>query len=175
MLIWEEVRDLAIKEMPLEEKYDKLYNDFLLTTAMYYAYLKEMGVDEDKLWDYFVKVQRKILPSYLGPTFKLLKKLAPGRTFKQLVDHTLYTDQAYNPLSNFEVTRASDREVVGRTKNCEVIRRLGKLVKKTGLDIDPRFWCRQEAKINIELAKEFGLDLTLQLEEDGCIVTAKLK
>ena len=49
------------------------------------------------------------------------------------------------------------------------------LVKKAGLDIDPRFMCEIDAKMNPELSKEFGIDMTVELEKDGCRYTAKLK
>ena len=49
------------------------------------------------------------------------------------------------------------------------------VVKKAGLDLDPKFMCTLEPKINREVAKDFGVDLTCKLEENGCIHTAKLR
>jgi len=69
----------------------------------------------------------------------------------------------------------SDREATVRIKNCPILRRQRDLVKKAGLDLDPRFICEIDSKINPEVAKEFGVDLTCKLEENGCINTAKLK
>ena len=69
----------------------------------------------------------------------------------------------------------SDHEAVVRIKNCPVLKRQRDLVKKAGLDVDPRFLCEIDAKINPEVAKEFGVDLTFELEENGCTTTAKLK
>lgn len=165
---------MEIKEMSPEEKYDKLLDDYLLSCATGYALHKELGV-VDKCLDLSVKAHKKMLPSYMGPVFKLMKMVAPGRTFKQTVDRSMYMQQVYQPLSSIEVIRVSDRESVTRIKNCNIIRRLRDLVKKAGLDIDPKFYCEAESLVAKEMAKEFGVDLTRQLEEDGCTITAKLK
>jgi len=39
-----EVKDLAIKEMPLEEKYEKIRDAYLLNTATLYALHKQLGI-----------------------------------------------------------------------------------------------------------------------------------
>ena len=79
-------------------------------------------------------------------------------------------------MSDFEVTKVSDREVVIRTKNCATLKRTRDLVKKAGLDIDPKFICEEESRNFPELYKEFGVDITgWELEENGCVYTAKLK
>ena len=165
---------MEIREMPLEEKYDKLLDDYLLAIATGYALHKELGV-VDKSIDWSVKVQKKMLPSVLGIAFKVLKTVAPGKAFRQVTDQYVYTIQRFIPLSNIELTMISDREATVRIKNCPVLRRQRDLVKKTGLDLDPRFICEMDAKINPEVAKEFGVDLTSELEENGCITTAKLR
>jgi len=74
-----------------------------------------------------------------------------------------------------ELTWISDREAVTRIKNCVALRKVRALVKKAGLDLDPKFMCEIEPKISKQIAKEFGVDLTWKLEENGCTVTAKLK
>jgi len=168
------VRDLQIKEMPLEEKYDKLLDGYLLVVATDYALHKELGVI-DKSNDLSVKVQKKMFPSVLGMAFKVLKAISPGKAFKQVTDQYVYSIQRFIPLSNIELTMVSNREASVRIKNCPVLKRQRDLVKKAGLDLDPRFICEMDAKINPEVAKEFGVDLTLELEENGCITTAKLK
>jgi len=169
-----DVRDLAIKEMPLEEKYDRLLDDYLLAIASGYALHKELGVI-DKSNDLWVKVQKKMLPRVLGPVFKLLKMLSPGRTFKQVMDQVAYLFQTEIPLSNIELSWVSDREAVLRIKNCERLRRLRELVKKTGLNIDPKKLCEIEYQTLKEIGKEFGVDVTWELEENGCRSTGKLK
>jgi len=169
-----EVRNLEIKEMPLQEKYDRLLDAHLLAVATGYALHKKLGV-VDKCNDFSVKVQKNMLPSVLGIGLKMLKAIAPGKVFKQVANQYVYTEQTFLPLSNIEFTWVSDREATMRVKNCPILRRVGGIVKKAGLDLDPRFLCEMDAKILPEVAKEFGLALTFELEENGCKTKAKLK
>ena len=170
---------MEIKEMPLEEKYDRLLDDYISITANVFALFKELGVDKelglDKSVDLSAKVDKKMLPSTLGIAFKVLKAVTPGKAFKQVTDRFLYTAQTWHPLSSLEVTKISDRDAVVRIKNCVLLKRMRDLVKKTGLDIDPKIICERDAKYFPEVFKEFGIDVAWELKEDGCLATAKLK
>jgi len=173
------VSNLSIKEMPIEERYDRLLDDYMSGTAMTYALFKELGVDKElgleKNVALSVKMDKKTLPGYLGIAFKVLKAITPGRAFNQALDSFLYHSQTWHPLSSLEVTKMSDREAVVRVKNCVLLKRMRDLVKKTGLDIDPKINCERDAKYFKELFKEFGVDVTWELEENGCRATAKMK
>jgi len=169
-----EVEDLEIKEMPIEEKYGRLLDEYLLSIAMGYALHKELGT-VDKANNLWVKTQKNMYPGYLGLAFKVLKAITPGKTFKQAANRYFYYAQTFNPLSNFEVTEVSDRETVTKVKNCVLLKRMRDLVKKGGLDVDPKFICEADSKILPELAKEFGIELAMTLEENGCRTTARLK
>ena len=68
---------MEIKEMPLEEKYDKILDEYILSDVINYAFHKELGV-VNKYHDFYVKVQKKMLPSFLGTAFKMFKAVAPG-------------------------------------------------------------------------------------------------
>ena len=74
-----------------------------------------------------------------------------------------------------EITYVSDREAFVTTKNCPLLKRMGDLVEKTDLAVDPKFVCEYHTKFIPELLKEFGIDVTSKLEENGCIFTGKLK
>ena len=165
---------MEIKEMPLEEKYDRVLDDYLLAIATGYALHKELGV-VDKCLDLSIKVQKKMLPRVLGSVFKLLKVLAPGRTFKQVINQSMYTFQVTEPMSNLEISWVSDHEAVMRTKNCGRLRRTRELVKKTGLNVDPKELCEIELQTLKEIGKEFGIEVTWELEENGCTAKGKLK
>ena len=90
IFILEEVIDLEIKEVPIDERYDRLLDDYLLDAATDYAVLKELG-GVDKQLDLSVKMQKKMLPKILGsPVFKRLKILTPSSTFKQFSTTWLY-------------------------------------------------------------------------------------
>ena len=48
-------------------------------------------------------------------------------------------------------------------------------VEKAGLDIDPKYICKNDQKWFPAFFKEFGIDVVWELEENGCAFTAKLK
>ena len=165
---------MAIKEMPLEEKYEKTRDSYLLDKATLYALHKELGI-VDKCTESLVKTQKNMVPSLPAATYKLLKTLAPGTAFNQLMDQYLYEMQANMPLSNIEVNRVSGREVTMRIKDCPTLKRTGELVKKAGLGVDPKELCEIEPKVMRGMAKDFGIDVAWQSEENGCLWTVKLK
>ena len=84
MITYGEVRDLEIKEMSLEEKYDKLYDSYILTDVIAMAFIKENGLTDEYL-NYTMKVYKKMMPSIMSYAFKFIKTLSPGRTFKMFV------------------------------------------------------------------------------------------
>lgn len=166
---------LSIKEMPIEEKYDMLYDYLTQQTAITLALAKELGAT-DKYIDLSVDVQKKMLPGYLGmAAFKMLRTIAPGRAVSQLSDQFVYAMQRTHALSDIELTKVSDREVIIRINNCPAVNKMREVIEKTGLDIDPRFMCETESKTLPEVIKEFGISLVLDVEEDGCVFNAKLQ
>jgi len=165
---------LTFKEMPVEERHDKLLDQYILSELMNYALHKEMGT-MDKRNAMMLKVWKRMLPSVMGIALKVMKTVAPGKTFKKMVDGFVSFSQVMVPLSNIEVTWVSDREAVMRTKNCPQLLRGRELAKKAGLDIDPKEICRNDSKVMPEMLEEFGMDITMELEENGCVIRAKLK
>jgi len=165
---------LAIKEMPLGEKYEKLLDAYLLNSATLYALHKEHGI-VDKCIESLVKTQKNMIPSLPAATYKLLKTVAPGKAFNQLMDQQIYEMQVDMPLSNIDVNRVSDREVTMRVKGCPILKRTGELIKKAGLDVDPKELCQIEPKVMSEVAKDFGVDVSWRSEGNGCLWTVKLK
>jgi hypothetical protein len=170
----EEVKNLAIKEMPLEEKYEKLLDNYLLIRATLYA-LHKKGGTVDKYIESLVKTQKNMVSSLQAATYKLLKAVAPGTAFNQLMDQYIYDMQIDMPRSNIEVNRVSDREVAIRIRDCPNLKRKGELIKKAGLDVDPKELCEVEPKTMRGVAKDFGIDVAWQSEENGCFWAIKLK
>jgi len=168
------VKNLAIKEMPLEEKYEKILDAYLLNSATLYALHKQLGIG-DKCIESLVKTQKNMIPSLPAATYKLLKALAPGKAFNQLMDQQIYEMQVDMPLSNIEVNRVSDREVTMRIKGCPILKRTGELIKKAGLNVDPKELCEIEPKVTRGVAKDFGIDVAWRPEQNGCLWTVKLK
>lgn len=166
---------MSIKEMPFEERYDRLYDYMMQQTAITLSLAKDLEAI-DKYIDLSANVQKKTLPGFLGmATFKMLRTIAPGRALNQLTDQFIYSMQRTHALSEMELTKVSDREAIVRIKNCPAVNRLRDVVEKTGLDIDPRFMCEIESYTLPEVIKEFGIDLVLELEENGCVFNAKIK
>jgi hypothetical protein len=172
-----EVRDLEIKEMPLEEKYERLLNQMIMVWAAGYAWHKKNGTI-DEWTDFLAKAQEKTLPLSTGlgkAFFESAKTVTPGRTFKQVVNEAVYDQQKWLPLSCLEVSYISDREAIFKVKNCPFIKAYSELSKKTGLDITPKYVCENDLKFMPKVFKEFGVDLTSKIEENGCQITVKLK
>jgi len=168
------VRNLAMKEMSLEEKYEKLLDTYLLYRATSYALHKELGT-VDKYIESLTKTQKNMIPSLPAATYKLLKAVAPGTAFNRLMDQQIYGMQVDHPLSNIEVNRVSGREVTMRIKDCYALKRKGELIKKARLDVDPKELCEIEPKVMRGMAKDFGIDVSWQPQENGCLWTVKLK
>ena len=170
---------MDIKEMPTDERYDRLLDEYISDNAIGFALLKELGVDKElgleKSVDLSVEVDKKMLPAYLGIAFKVLKAITPGKAFNQILDSYVYHGQTWHPLSSLEVTKVSDRDAEVRIKNCVLLKKARDLIKKTGLDIDPKIFCERDAKYFPKLFKDFGIVVTWNLEENGCQATAKLK
>lgn len=165
---------MVIKEMLLEKRYDRLYDNLMQLAAITHTLAKDLGTI-DKYIDLSVDVQKKMLPGFLGMTaFKALKTIAPGRAFDQLNDQFIYAMQRTHPLSEIELTKVSDRVAIIRINNCPVVKKFRDVVEKTELNIDPRFMCETETKILPKIIKEFGIDLVLELEENGCVLNAKI-
>ncbi len=160
--------------MPLKEKYGTLLDNYMLTMATDYALFEELGV-VDKYFDLSVKVWKNMLPSLLGAAFKAVKAIAPGRAFKRFTRKSVYALQTFLPQSNIELTWVSSREVLVKIKNCPSLKRVRDLLEKAGLDIDPRFHCEWEAKILPEVAKEVGVDVAINLQENGCTAIGTLR
>ena len=168
---------MEIKEMSLEEKYERLLNEMQLTWVTCYAFHKEHGT-MDKWLDYYANVQKNMLPFSTGlgkAFFKLVKTLAPGKTLKKMVNEAVYDQQKWLPFSNIELSWVSDHEAVIRMRNCPLIKVNEEIAKKAGLDIDPKFVCENDTKIFPKVFKEFGIDLTHEVEENGFRITVKLK
>jgi hypothetical protein len=164
-----EVKDLSMKEMPIEEKYNQIFNFMIFENAMSYAYHNEQGT-LNKWLDYTLEAYR----GYMGPMLEMMKNLPT----KQVVDQMINMQQMMQSLSEIEVSWISDNEAVMRFKNCEILRRSRDIVKMAGLNIDPKFFCEIDLYRHVHprhFSKDFGMEMACELEENGCKWTFKLK
>jgi hypothetical protein len=158
--------------MPIEERYRILLDETQLIWITNYAFNKQQGT-LDKWLNYYIMVQKQMLQSHLGYV-KLLRKLAPGRTFKKITEYVIYALQRYMPLSHIEASYVSDNEVTLEIKNCPLLKKYKELIDKTGLDLDPKFVCDNDLKIYPMMAKELGINLTYEIQENGCKLVGKI-
>ena len=165
--------DLEVEEMSMEEKYDKLYDNYVLTDAIALAFIKEMGLIE-KFMAHQMKVYKKSIPSMMGPVFKLIKMLAPGRTFKMFVKENLKELQVFEPQSSVELVSLSDREAVIKQKNSVLVKKYRDMIKKTGLELDIKEMFEITNQSWKEMLKDFGFEYDEQIEGDTMTTTVKL-
>jgi len=156
--------------MPHKEKHNSLFDFYILENAISYAYHKEQGT-VDKWLDYTLEGYR----GYMGPMFEMMKTVAPGKAFKQVANQMVYMQQMWQPLAEIEVSWVSDREAVMRFKKCEILRRSREIVKKAGLKIDPKFYCKMDLYRHAHPRHPLKELMTCELEENGCKWTFKLK
>ena len=168
-----DTKDLEVEEMSMEEKYDKLYDNYVLTDAIALAFIKEMGLIE-KFMDHQMKVFKKSIPSMMGPVFKLIKMLAPGRTFKMLVRENLRELQVLEPQSSIELVSLSDREAVIKQKNSVLVKKYRDIIKKTGLKLDFKEMLEITSKAWKEMLLDFGFEYDEHCEGDTITTTVKL-
>ncbi|MFQ6065382.1 MAG: hypothetical protein ACE5L6_07900 [Candidatus Bathyarchaeia archaeon] len=168
---------MEIEEMSFEEKYDKLYDQFVLTDVVAWAFVKEMGLT-DKYLDYSMKVYKKMMPSLMGSAFKLIKMLAPGRAFRKFVEGLVKDGRVTEPLSNTEVVSLSDREAVIKTKNSLMVKKYRDAIKKAGLKLDLKEYWEVFNEAGKEMVEDFGFDMRVdasRIEEDEVATIIKLK
>jgi hypothetical protein len=145
-----------MKEMAIEEKYDKLYDQLILLDVTTMAFLKEMGLSE-KYMDYSMTVMKKVMPSLMGSAFKLIKMLAPGRAFKMFVEGIFKDSQVSEPLSNMEIVSLSDREGVIKTTNSVQLKKYKDILQQTGLKLDLKEYWELMNESTKGMAKDFWL------------------
>ena len=168
---------MEIKQMPIDEKYDNLLDFFALYYATSYVFNKEHGI-ENKWPDYLAKVMGDTMPNFMGSIAKMMKTVAPSKTFKKAVNQMMYMLQMDQPLSNLELSWVSDREATIEMKDCEFLKRMKKVVKKADFNIDPREVCKSEIAMHMSPnhpSKNFGIEVNGDLKENGCKWTFKLK
>jgi hypothetical protein len=160
--------------MPLEEKYERLLEQYMLYQLTNYSLIKELDAT-DKYYDLLVKVNKKMLPSMLRVAFKAIKTLAPSKAFNKLIDDFVYTLQMNLPLANVEVDKSSENEAIIQVNNCPALKKMKEIAKKTDLNIDPTEMCRFEGRMFKELADDMGVNLKSDTLKDGCKLTAIIK
>jgi hypothetical protein len=92
--------------MAFEEKYEKPHDQPVLIGVVAMVFLKEMGL-ADKYVEYSLQISKKKFPALMGSAFKLVRRLAPSRAFKQLIEYLLQNLLVFEPSSNVEIVSLS--------------------------------------------------------------------
>jgi len=149
--------------MPLEEKYQRLLRESQLIWVSCYGFHKEHGTMEEWL-DYHAKARKNMLVARMSE-----RESIP--TFEETVNEVAYDQQKFLPLANVELTWVSDTEATVSVKNCPLMRTNDEITKKAGVDVDCKFVCEKDTTIFPRIVKEFGMDMTHEVTEDGCRFT----
>jgi len=165
---------MEFKEISIEEKYEKLLDQYVLEEAINFTFIKEKGLQEE-YFNFSMSAIKKMIPSYLGGTMKIFKAFSRGRAFKQILNQLINTTQVTTPLSEIEVDLVSDQEAILTINDCSHKRKIGEIAKKAGLDLNPTAFCGMEARNFPEYLKEFGVDMKVTIEKNGCTTIMKLK
>jgi hypothetical protein len=158
--------------MSIKEKYEKLLQQYIIEEAISFTFVREKGL-QDEYFDFRMRAMKKMIPNYMGGTLKIFKALSRGRAFKQILNQLVNTIQMITLLSELEVKMVSDQEVIMTINDCSHKRKLEETAKKAGLDLNPIAFCGFEARNFPEYLKEFGVDMKVTLEKDGCTTTVK--
>ena len=165
---------MEFKEISIEEKYEKLLDQYVLEEAINFTFIKQKGLFEE-YFDFRMSAIKKMIPSYIGGTMKIFKAFSRGRAFKQILNQLINTTQVTTPLSEIEVDMVSDQEAIRTINDCSHKRKIGEIEKKAGLDLNPTAFCGMEARSFPEYLKEFGVDMKVTIEKNGCTTIMKLK
>jgi isoleucyl-tRNA synthetase len=102
-----------IKEMYLEEKWDRLHDFFTMDHAISYKTQKRLGTVNEWVDD-TVEAYRNLGPRFIGPVAKIVGEIAPNKALKEGIDRVLYSDQMMHNPSEYEVSMPSDGEIIIR-------------------------------------------------------------
>ena len=162
-----------MKELSINEKYNLLLDQSILQDAINYAFYQKLDA-VDQYYDFYLAAQKRLLPSYLGTVFGVMKAITPGRTFKRVMSQVVEIMQMHHPLSKLGINWISDREVSIDVTNCPILQKTKQFVEKAELDINPIAMCGFEARFFRDIFKEFDVEMQVTLKPDGCFSVAKM-
>ena len=173
-----EMRPPDIKEMSLEEKYDRALDFFEMDHMISYYTHKRLGTVKEWVDD-MAEAFNRAVPRFLGPLFETLVKVAPNLALKKCFDAVFNLDQQHHDISEFEYSEPKDGEIVVRFKDCARLKRHKKWIKQLGYDFDDREICEVERMIfshpNHPGCRMGFIPIEVEWEEGGCVWTYRKK
>jgi len=165
-----------VKEMALEEKYDRALDYFTMDHAISYITHKENGT-LDKWVDATIEAYRKAAPRFMAPLAKIVGKIAPNLSLKQALKQVVCAEQQMHDISEFEVSMPEEGTICIRFSNCDRYRRQKETVKRMDLKIEPRDICEVERLHHFHPRhpmQDAGVTpIDVKGEDTGCVWTFK--
>jgi hypothetical protein len=170
-----------LKEMPIEEKWDRVHDFFTLDHAISYKTHKRLGTVQDWVDD-TVEAYGKMMGRFMGPIAEVMgkaaTKLTPNMVLKQAIYAVLYSDQMMHRPGEHEVSEVENGEMTVRFKNCLRLEKQNEIAEKCDLDFEGREICEVE-KMHLthpeHPSTKMGIvPAEVSWEEGGCVWTFKI-
>ena len=171
-----------LKDMSIEEKWDRVHDFFTLDHAISYKTHKRLGTVQEWVDD-TVEAYGSMMGRFMGPLATLMGKaatrLTPNMILKQAIYAVLYSDQMMHGPSEYEVSEPKNGEITNRFKNCLRLIKQNEIADKCNLGFEEREICEVE-KMHLthpnHPSTRMGIVPTqITWEEGGCVWTFKVK
>lgn len=170
-----------IKEMPIDEKWDRLHDFFTMDHAISYKTHKRLGTVDEWVAD-TVEAYGKMMGRFMGPLAGMMgqaaAKLAPNAVLKMAITEVLYADQSMHGPGEYEISDPKDGEITVRFKNCLRLKKQREIAKKAELGFDGREICEVEklhlTHPNHPTSRIGIIPVEITWEETGCAWTFKV-
>lgn len=167
-----------IKEMPIEEKWDRVHDFFTMDHMISYKTHKRMGTVQE-----WADAYGKMMGRLMGPLAEMMGKaatrLAPNLVLKQAITNVLHNDQMMHGPGEYEVSDVRGGEITVRFRNCLRLKKQKEVVEQCAFDFDAREICEVE-KMHLTHprapAARMGVVPTdISWEEGGCVWTFRVQ
>jgi hypothetical protein len=171
-----------LKDMSIEEKWDRVHDFFTLDHAISYKTHKRMGTVSNWVDD-TVEAYSKMMGRFMGPIAAVMGKAAtkvtPNMVLKQAIYAVLYSDQMMHGPGEYEVSEVKDSEITIRFKNCLRLKKQNEIAEKCELGFEGREICEVE-KMHLTHPRHPSAQMGIvpaevDWEEGGCVWTFKIK
>lgn len=169
-----------IKEMPIEEKWDRLHDFFTMDHAVSYKTHKRLGTVKEWVDD-IVDAYQLMGPRFIGNIPELIEELDTTDTniiLGEVIKNVLFSDQMMHGPGEYEVSEAKNGEITIRFKNCLRLKKQNEVVKKCNLPFEGREICEVEklhlTHPNHPTTKMGVIPTDITWEETGCVWTFKV-
>jgi hypothetical protein len=169
-----------IKDMSIEDKWDRVHDFFTMDHAISYHTHKRLGTVDEWVAD-TVEAYGHMMGRFMGPLAGLMSKaalkIAPNKVLKQAIQAVLYSDQMMHGPGEYEVSEPKDGEITVRFKNCLRLKKQNEIAKKCNLPFEGREICEVEklhlTHPNHPTTKMGVIPTDITWEEGGCVWTFK--